>query len=420
MWFRTQNPSVKRYIGRFAEVVALLILVAVLCWAFLKVVDYILPFVVGAFFAMMLLPLVRQLEHRGVHRTAAVITVLVSIVLLLLAISTYVVIAVAREATMWTQTITDQFGLIQSWFTEQISFGKAVFGHLPPTIASELNDTVKHAVSSVQTMFSGFAGALIQAITHLPDTVFVTVIALITTFFMLVNRDKMYDSFLKTLPPGWSDKVRVVTNDMMKAFGGAIRAQVVLMLMSAVLGIIGMWIAGIQYAVILGILFGISGLVPILGSAILTVPWAIGALVIGDVPLGIKVLLLQLAISLIRHVVEPKILADSVGLDTLSTLFAMYVGMKLMGILGLFFGPIVLIGIKSLLRIRLFMDFFPEAEPGSPCHLPPHVQSQRARWICWATRPVRRHLTILCRREGRPGHEASKSTWRWANASDLA
>ena len=115
MWFRTQNPSVKRYIGRFTEVVALLVLVTVLCWVFLKVVDYILPFVVGAFFAMMLLPLVRLLEHRGVHRTAAVITVLVSIVLLLLALSTYVVIAVAREATMWTQTITDQFGLIQAY-----------------------------------------------------------------------------------------------------------------------------------------------------------------------------------------------------------------------------------------------------------------------------------------------------------------
>jgi sporulation integral membrane protein YtvI len=373
VFFRTQNPSVKRYLGRFAEVVALLILVAILCWAFLKVVDYILPFVVGAFFAVMLLPLVRLLEHRGVHRTAAVITVLASIVLLLLAISTYVVIAVAREATMWTQTITAQFGLIQSWFTQQISLGKAMFGHLPPTIASELNDTAKHAVSNVQTVFSGFAAALIQAVTHLPDSMFVTVIALITTYFMLVNRDKMYNSFLKTLPPGWSDKVRVVTNDMMKAFGGTIRAQVVLMLMSAVLGIIGMWLEGIPYAVILGILFGVSGLVPILGSAILTVPWAIGALVIGDVPLGIKVLLLQLAISLIRHVVEPKILADSVGLDTLSTLFAMYVGMKLMGLLGLFFGPIVLIGIKSLLRIRLFMDFFPELEsgpqppPNAPC-----------------------------------------------------
>ncbi len=351
----------RRYLGRLAEVLALLVLIVVVCWAFVKVFDYILPFVVGAFFAIMLLPLVRGLEHRGVNRVAAVFTVLGSIVIILVAISTYVVIAVAREATMWTSTITDQFGLIQSWFTQQLSLGKAVFGKLPPTIANELNDTAKHFFSSIQTIFSGLAGTLIQSVTHLPESMFVTVIAIITTYFMLVNRNRMFRSFLKTLPPGWAGKVQVVIDDMMKAFVGTIRAQVVLMLMSAVLGIIGMWIAGIQYAVILGILFGISGLVPILGSAILTVPWAIGAFVIGDFPLAVKVLLLQLGISLVRHVVEPKILADSVGLDTLSTLFAMYVGMKLMGVLGLFLGPIVLIGIKSLLRIRLFMDFFPDA-----------------------------------------------------------
>jgi len=222
-------------------------------------------------------------------------------------------------------------------------------------------------LTTLQTLFSNFAKGLIQSVTHLPDYMFVAVIALIATYFMLVNRDHMYSRFLEMLPPGWSDKVKIVTDDMMRAFVGTIRVQVLLMLMSMVLGIVGMWVLGIQYAVILGILFGLAGIVPILGSAIITIPWAVGALLIGDVSLALKVLLLQLAISLIRHMVEPKLLADSVGLDTLSTLFALYVGMQLIGVLGLFLGPIVLIGIKSLFRIRLFIDFFPvpvETESG--------------------------------------------------------
>jgi sporulation integral membrane protein YtvI len=353
---------VRRYLWRLAEVVTLLVLITLVCLAFVWVYDYILPFVIGGFFAIMLLPLVRTLERRGVGRVSAVITVLVSIVVLLVALSAYVVVAVAREATMWTQTTTAQFGLFQAWFENKLTYGKAMFGQLPPTVSKQLTDAADKTLAQVEQVFTGIAAGLIHSVTMLPEYIFIFVIALIATYFFLVNRDRMFQRFLAILPPGWSDKVTVVANDMMRAFVGTIRAQVVLMLMSAVLGVIGMWIAGIDYAVILGILFGVSGLVPILGSAILTVPWAIGALVVGDVPLAIKVIILQLGISLIRHVVEPKILADSVGLDTLSTLFALYVGMKLMGVVGLFLGPIILIGIKSLLRIRLLVDFFPQSE----------------------------------------------------------
>ncbi len=359
---RSRSPQVQRYLWRLAEVLTLLVLITLACLAFVWIYDYILPFVIGGFFAIMLLPLVRSLERRGVGRVASVATVLVSIVILLVALSTYVVVAVAREATMWTQTTTAQFGLIQAWFDAKLNYGKAIFGQLPPTVSKQLTDAAENSLTHVEQTFTGIAGSLIHAVTLLPEYIFVVVIALIATYFFLVNRDRMFRTFLAALPPGWSDKVPVVADDMMRAFVGTIRAQVVLMLLSAVLGVIGMWIAGIDYAVILGILFGVSGLVPILGSAILTVPWAIGALVVGDIPLAIKVILLQLAISLIRHVVEPKILADSVGLDTLSTLFALYVGMKVMGVVGLFFGPIILIGIKSLLRIRLLVDFFPQSD----------------------------------------------------------
>ena len=363
----SQSTQMRRYLWRFAEVAALLILVLLFCIVAAWSLAYVLPFVAGGFFAILLMPLVRSLERRGVGRPIAVLTVVVSIVVLLVIASTFVVVAVAREATMWTTTITSQFDQIQTWVTQQVGLGRVWFGQFPPTVSTEIEHTAVSALTTLQTLFSNFAKGLIQSVTHLPDYMFVAVIALIATYFMLVNRDHMYSRFLEMLPPGWSDKVKIVTDDMMRAFVGTIRVQVLLMLMSMVLGIVGMWVLGIQYAVILGILFGLAGIVPILGSAIITIPWAVGALLIGDVSLALKVLLLQLAISLIRHMVEPKLLADSVGLDTLSTLFALYVGMQLIGVLGLFLGPIVLIGIKSLFRIRLFIDFFPvpvETESG--------------------------------------------------------
>jgi len=350
----------QRYLWRLAEVIALLVLVTIVCFLFAWAFPIILPFVTAWFAAIMLLPFVKVLEKRGLPRMAATITVLTSLLVLIVIISVYAIVAVVDEATTLTVTVTHQFAQIQTWIYAEVAKGQVLFGQLSPSVASNIESTASGILKTAENTVQQFVSFLLNSLSNLPDTIFVVVISVIATYFMLINRERMYGGFLRVLPPGWAGKMNNVISDMMKAFVGTLRAQVVLMLMSAVLGVIGMLALGIQYAVILGILFAITGIVPIIGSAILTVPWAIGALVLGDVPLALKILLVQVFISLIRHIVEPKILADSVGLDTLSTLFALYAGLQIMGVLGLFFGPIILIGTKSLLRKRMFVDLFPD------------------------------------------------------------
>jgi sporulation integral membrane protein YtvI len=349
----------RRYLWRVVEVVSLLLLVVILCYGFALVWPYIFPFVVGGVLAIVLLPLVRWCEAIGMRRTVAALTVMVGIVVMFLLIFTYLAIAIAKEATSLTANLPQYFTLAQDWVEQRLQRGVALYGQLPPQVSAGLQDTVSHVLKAIEGWVNNLATWILNSLTKLPEWTFLVVIALVATFFMLVNRERMYQSFLRTLPPGWSGKVQVVVNDVVRAFIGTIRVQIILMILSAVLGVLGMAVLHIPYALILGLLFGVSGMIPILGSAIMTVPWAAGALLLGDVPMAIKVLLIQVVISLIRHMVEPKILADSVGLDTLSTLFALYVGMKLMGVVGLFLGPIILIGVKSLLRIRLFVDFLP-------------------------------------------------------------
>lgn len=350
----------RRYVWRLLEVVGLLALVTVLCAVLAWAMPLILPFVIGGFLAALLLPMVRALERRGVSRQAAILLVMICIVGLLLAAAVWGVIAVAGEAAVFLANTPVYFTQVHDWVLGEIDRVRTIYGTLPPVVTADLERTASSVLETLQDWFRSFGTALLGFITHLPETVFITVISVITCYFVLLRRDKMYRHFLNALPPGWQDKVDLAAKDMMRAFIGTIRAQLLLVLMSAVLGLIGMWILGIQYAVILGILFGVFGLVPILGSALLTIPWAIGAVVVGDLGLALKVLLLQVVISLIRHIVEPKILADSVGLDTLSALFALYVGMKLIGIIGLFLGPIALIGLKSLLRRHLLADLLPD------------------------------------------------------------
>ncbi len=363
-----QQALLRKYLWRLVEVVSLVLLVFIVSAAFVWSLKYILPFVIGWFLAIMLLPIVKWLEMHRMRRRSAALLVLVSVVLVVVLLSIFAVIAVAKEATLLLLNVPHYFNVIQAWVLKQIAIGRVFYGQLPPNVAAGMQTTAVHALSTIEQWFRSFATGLLNSVTNLPEISFVVVISLITAYFMLADRERLYKAFLRTLPPGWSIKMETAMRAMGKAFTGTLRVQVVLMLMSAVLGVVGMLLLKIQYAVILGIAFGVTGLIPILGSAILTVPWAVGAFVAGNMALALKVLLLQAVISAIRHVVEPKILADSVGLDTLSTLFALYVGMQLLGVLGLFLGPIILIGLKSLLRARLFVDFLPDEASGTEHH----------------------------------------------------
>lgn len=87
---------------------------------------------------------------------------------------------------------------------------------------------------------------------------------------------------------------------------------------------------------------------PIFGSGSVMVPWAIISACNGDMQLAISVFLLWIFMSVVRQLIEPRIVGNKIGIHPIFTLIAMYTGFKLMGVIGLFIGPIMLIILKSI------------------------------------------------------------------------
>lgn len=354
-----RDVEMRRYLWRVLEVCFMLVFIIVFALLLGYLMKYILPFVIGWVFAILFIPLTKWLERIGLSRLAAVVVTLSCAVAAAIAVMLGVTIGVTREAGSFIANSQSFFTYADHFIHKKLTAGKVFYGQMPPQVGTQIQNALVQFGQSIESSMRRFVTSLLGSFTQIPEMLFVGVIAVVTAFFIMLRHERMMNSFLRIVPPGWDKKINSILDDMSKAFLGTIRVQFILMCMSAVLGVIGMLVLHVHYAVLLGILFGLSGLIPILGSAILTVPWAIGALVIGDVSLAVKVLGLQVVISLIRHMVEPKILADTVGLDTLTTLFALYVGLKVLGILGLFIGPIILIGAKGLLRTHMFVDLLP-------------------------------------------------------------
>ena len=148
--------------------------------------------------------------------------------------------------------------------------------------------------------------------------------------------------------------------------GGYLKAEIILILISFVISIIGLYIfklvgMNVKYPLLMAIVIGFVDALPILGSGTIMIPWSVICALNGDIKLGISIVALWIIMSIIRQFLEPKIVSGKIGIHPIFTLIAMYTGFKLIGIMGMLVGPIVLIILKSLfskILIKIFIINF--------------------------------------------------------------
>lgn len=113
-----------------------------------------------------------------------------------------------------------------------------------------------------------------------------------------------------------------------------------------ILKLIGVYEGG--YILVLSIITAIVDILPVLGTGTILIPWAIFNLFTGNIGLGIGLIVLYAVITVIRQVLEPRLVAMNVGLHPVITLFGMYMGVQIFGVFGIFILPITFVLVKAL------------------------------------------------------------------------
>ena len=84
------------------------------------------------------------------------------------------------------------------------------------------------------------------------------------------------------------------------------------------------------------------------GAGTVIIPWAIISGIDGNISLSILLMFLYIITIVTRQILEPKLVSHGIGTHPIFTLIAMYTGFKIIGIIGLFLGPIVLVVLKNV------------------------------------------------------------------------
>jgi sporulation integral membrane protein YtvI len=220
---------------------------------------------------------------------------------------------------------------------------------LPPDIIQNALQNYQQVFNFLRNIVNFLLVQMYFLIISLPHYFFMLIIIVIASFFFARDYQLLKTGLLRALPDHWQVPVRRVASGLHKALQGYVKAELFMLFLTGLESLVGLSILGVSYAHILAIGAIILDLLPVLGIAILYVPWAIWLLFAGGLRLGIGLLLLYGIIVLVRQLVEPRILARNMGLHPLTTLIAIYIGLMLLGFWGLALGPAVVIAYKAVM-----------------------------------------------------------------------
>jgi sporulation integral membrane protein YtvI len=198
---------------------------------------------------------------------------------------------------------------------------------------------------------TGFAAARARGVVGF---VLALVAFLMGAYFLCADYPYLRTGFARRLEEDTLARLRQVKKVSLGAFGGYLRAQLLLSLGVFVILLCGFLITGQSYALLLALGFAMMDFIPLIGSGTVMVPWAVINLFLGNYARAIEMMIIWGLIVVFRRLAEPKVVGDQTGLSPILSLISIYVGMRLYGVLGMVFCPILVLVVLNLAGLGLF------------------------------------------------------------------
>jgi len=213
-----------------------------------------------------------------------------------------------------------------------------ISAHLPEDIY--LPDIQEMMLAIVISLFGGeMAGQGLRALANIPGLFLNMILALLSAFFFMSDRQRIFGTITNACPRWLHTQMKQTQAGLKRAMAGYFRAQAILMIMVGVISLVGLIILGNPYALFLALLFSVLDFIPILGPAIVLLPWALISFILGNMQQGIGLLIMYGVITIARQVLQPKIMGDQMGAHPLASLMAIFIGFRIFGLLGFIVGP---------------------------------------------------------------------------------
>lgn len=333
----------------------------------IKAMFYFMPFVIGWILSVIASPLVSFLEKRLkiMKKLGSAIT----IILVLAACIGVIYLVISRmwqEIVSLIQNFPDMYHDLESGFREIGTRGEQLFSRLPSqvqegwsTLTVNLDEMVGNWISQISEPTIEVAGNMAKRI---PSVLVSTIVAFVSAYFFVSDKENISAWVKRITPKSISSRMTMVMDNLKYAVGGYFKAQFKIMAVVFVILWAGFALMRIHFAILLALAIAFLDFLPFFGTGTAIIPWALYKLLVGDYRMLIGLLVLYGVTQLVRQLIQPKLVGDSMGVSPLCTLFLLYLGYRLGSVLGLIFSVPIGVIIINLYKAGAFDYILEDAE----------------------------------------------------------
>ena len=215
----------------------------------------------------------------------------------------------------------------------------SAFDEIEGQFVQSLGQMVSNLSMEAMGWISGFASSL-------PGLFIKMLLMIISTFFIAADYDQLTGFCLRQFDQKTMNIILQVKEYVAGTLFVCIRSYALIMSITFIELSVGLTVIGVKNPVPIALLISIFDILPVLGTGGIMIPWIILEALTRNFTLSFALLAVYLFVTVVRNILEPKIVGTQIGLHPIVTLSSMFVGTQLFGVIGLFGFPIGL----SLLR----------------------------------------------------------------------
>jgi sporulation integral membrane protein YtvI len=312
-----------------------------------------LPFLLALVTAIFLDPLTTLLMRVAkMKRFVAATIISTAFTLLMVALIYFIGMNVVTELIDLGRKAPNYMEDVNNYVDQAVVRTQVFYDSLSPEMAAQVQTWVERGTETLTgaltSILSGISGFFLNMAGKIPNLFMLLIIYVITLYLCMYNLPNLKVAFLSMFETKTKDKMENVLTYLREAIFGFIRAQLIMAIFTYLLTFIGLLVLRAEYPLAISLLVMVMEFVPVIGTGIIFIPWIIYQLLLGYTGMGIGLFVLFLVLIILRRIVEPKVLSDAVGINSLAALISLYIGFEWLGFAGLFLGPLVVIIYQAL------------------------------------------------------------------------
>ena len=316
----------------------------------------ILPFAFSYLIVALARPIINKMcKRRRVPKPLASILV-ISILLFIIIYLTVICLSYGiKQLGSITNNILDNLSSENNFISSTLEwieglkikfpFLNSILPGMDESLYSMLLETVGNALKALSSKLTSLISSFISSF---PSFLVMLIVIILSLFYFSKDYDLIAEKIEKIAPQKISSKLPIIKNEIISMVSKYLKAYSILLIISLVQLFSGFLILGVKNSFLLAVVISFVDMLPVLGVGTVLIPWSIVEFVRGNTFMGIGLLILFLIVYIVRQIAEPKILSKQMNVHPLITIFALYAGLKLLGIGGLIIAPFLAFLIKTV------------------------------------------------------------------------